>query len=86
MKKGRGNLLKEDDATIFSGLIWTGEKAMELGLVDELASSSYVAREVIGAEDIVNFTYKPNYLDRFASSLGASISSRLIEILNIKLN
>ena len=86
VKKGRGNLLKEDDATIFSGLIWTGEKAMELGLVDELASSSYVAREVIGAEDIVNFTYKPNYLDRFASSLGASISSRLIEILNIKLN
>jgi len=83
--KGRGDRLK-DDATIFSGLIWTGEKAIELGLVDELASSSYVAREVIGAEDIVNFSYKPNYLDRFANSLGASVAKTLYEIINIKLN
>ncbi len=85
VKKGRGDRLK-DDEQIFSGLIWTGEKAMELGLVDALGSSSYVAREVIGAEDIVNFTFKPNYLDRFASSLGASVSETLLNRLNITFN
>lgn len=85
VQKGRGDRLK-DDATIFSGLIWTGEKAIELGLVDELASSSYVAREVIGAEEIVNFSHKPNYLDRFASSLGARVANLLMQSFNIQLN
>ena len=84
VRKGRGDRLKED-ANIFSGLIWTGEKALELGLVDELGSSSYVAREVIGAEDIVNFSYKPDYLDRFARGLGASASQLILENLNINI-
>jgi protease IV len=84
VRKGRGDRLKED-ANIFSGLIWTGEKALELGLVDELGSSSYVAREVIGAEDIVNFSYKPDYLDRFARGLGASASQLILEKLNINI-
>lgn len=84
VKKGRGDRLK-DDGQVFSGLIWTGEKAIELGLVDELGSSSYVAREVIGAEDIVNFTFKPNYLDRFTSRLGASVATLLLDRLNTQL-
>jgi len=84
VRKGRGDRLKED-ANTFSGLIWTGEKALELGLVDELGSSSYVAREVIGAEEIVNFSYKPDYLDRFARGLGASASQLIFEKLNINI-
>lgn len=82
--KGRGERLK-DDERIFSGLIWTGEQAIELGLVDELASSSYVAREVIGAEDIVNFSFKPGYLDRFARSLGATVAESLFKLYNVQL-
>jgi protease-4 len=55
VRQGRGDrLTAADEQTVFSGLIWTGERAKELGLVDELGSSSYVAREVIGAENIVN--------------------------------
>jgi protease-4 len=80
VKQGRGDRLVKDEK-IFSGLIWTGEQSLELGLVDALGSSSYVAREVIGVEDIVDFTYRENYLDRFAGSLGASIVNS-IEMLN----
>jgi protease-4 len=83
VKKGRGDRLKNDER-IFSGLIWTGEQALELGLVDDLASSSYVAREVIGAEDIVNFTFKPGYLDRFARSLGAAVAQSFFNTIKLQ--
>ena len=83
VKKGRGDRLKNDER-IFSGLIWTGEQALELGLVDDLASSSYVAREVIGAEDIVNFTFRPGYLDRFARSLGAGVAESLFKSIKLQ--
>lgn len=78
VKKGRGERLK-NNPDIFSGLIWTGEKAIELGLVDALGSSSYVAREVIKAEKLVNFTPKANYLDRFAERFGASVAGLLFQ-------
>lgn len=77
VKAGRGDRLKGND-DIFSGLFWSGEQAMELGLVDGLANSSKVAREVIGAEDIVDYTPRPSYLDRFAGSLGVTISETLL--------
>lgn len=86
VRKGRGERLDSNDDTVFSGLLWTGERAMELGLVDELGSSSYVAREIIGAEDIVNYSYKPNYLDRFADRLGTAISNKLLSYINIDIN
>lgn len=76
VKQGRGSRVAEDDA-IFSGLIWTGEQSVKLGLVDALGSSSYVAREIIQAEDIVDFTPRKNYLDQFAKSLGAALASAL---------
>jgi protease-4 len=75
--EGRGARLKDNPA-IFSGLVWTGEKSVELGLVDGLGSAGYVAREVVGAEEIVDFTQQENYLDRFARSLGAAMSERLL--------
>ncbi|MGD8408384.1 MAG: S49 family peptidase, partial [Thiohalophilus sp.] len=59
VKKGRGDKLG-DDPKLFSGLIWTGEEGVELGLIDGLGNSSYVAREVIHAENIVNYTPQPD--------------------------
>lgn len=78
VKKGRGERLKvEQHPELFSGLIWSGEQALQLGLVDALGSSSYVAREVIGAKDIVDFTREENPFDRFTKKLGASVAERL---------
>jgi len=76
-EKGKLELLNNPE--LFSGLLWTGEQAMELGLVDALGSSSYVAREIIKAEEIKDFTYKRNYLDRFAERLGATIAGTLVQ-------
>ena len=78
VKTGRGNRLKQDDKT-FSGLVWTGEESVERGLVDGLGSASYVAREVIGAEDIVDYTIHETYLDQFARKLGTAVAGTLSE-------
>ena len=64
-----------DNPEIFSGLFWTGERGLELGLVDEFGSSGYVAREVIGAEKIVDFTPKDYSLARILNRVGASMVS-----------
>lgn len=72
VKEGRGDKLV-DDEKLFSGLIWSGEEGIKLGLVDDLASASTVARDVIGAEDIVDYTRRENYLDQFAKQMGASL-------------
>ena len=74
VKEGRGDRLDTSVEGIFSGLIWTGEAAVNIGLVDELASSSYVAREVIGEETIVNYTVKEDILERFAERLGSTVA------------
>lgn len=76
VKKGRGDRLKDDDK-VFSGLIWTGEQALEMGLVDGLGSTSYVAREVIGEENMVDFTLKISPLELFAERFGVSAASTL---------
>ena len=80
VKKGRGDKLVNDEK-IFSGLIWTGEQSLELGLVDALGSPGYVAREVIGAEEIVDFTKRETFLDRFASQIGATFARSISSIL-----
>lgn len=76
VREGRGQTLKESKE-IFSGLFWTGEDALKLGLVDELGSVSYVAREVIGAEDLVDFTQRENVLNQFARRIGAGAAEVL---------
>lgn len=88
VKEGRKKSLKQagklallDNPELFSGLLWTGEKAMKLGLVDELASTSKVAREIIKAEKTKDFSYKRNYLDRFADRLGATMARTLAQQL-----
>lgn len=78
VKQGRGNRLKEVDG-MFEGLIWTGDQSVEIGLVDALGNTSYVAREIFKAETIVNFTVQPDILERFSKKIGAQISSLLVE-------
>ncbi len=70
VKQGRGDRLSADER-IFSGLIWTGEQSLALGLIDGLGNADYVARELIGAEDIVDFTYRDTLLEQFSKELGA---------------
>ncbi|MDX1514636.1 MAG: S49 family peptidase [Gammaproteobacteria bacterium] len=80
VKRGRGDKLK-NEPELFSGLIWTGEEGIALGLVDAIGSSSYVAREVIGAEDIVDFTPSRNVLEllaeRFGTAVGGAVAGRV---------
>lgn len=83
VKQGRGQRLK-DDPRLFSGLVWTGEEGMELGLVDGLGSSSYVAREVIEAENIVNYTPSDTLLERFADRIGVSFATTMVQMMGIQ--
>ncbi|VAW62278.1 Periplasmic serine proteases (ClpP class) [hydrothermal vent metagenome] len=78
VKQGRGDRLKEVDG-MFEGLIWTGDQSVEIGLIDELGNSSYVAREVIGEDNIVNFSVQPDFLERFSKKIGAQMSALLLE-------
>ena len=78
VKQGRGDRLRvEGHPELFSGLIWSGEQALELGLIDKLGNSSYVARELIGAKELVDYTVQESPLDRFAKKIGASVAERL---------
>ena len=77
VKHGRGERLAEDEK-LYSGLVWSGEESVKLGLVDGLGSAGYVAREVIGVKDIMNFTKKRDWIDRFADKIG-SVLTRGIE-------
>ena len=77
VKDGRGERLNTNVDGLFSGLIWTGEQGLELGLVDELGSASYVAREVIGEENIVEYAVTEDLLERLAGKVGATMASVL---------
>lgn len=74
VKEGRGKRLI-DDEKLFSGLVWTGEESVALGLTDGLGNSSFVAREIVEAETIIDYTPRANYLDRFADRLGVAMAS-----------
>jgi len=79
VKQGRGKRLNLQVPGLFSGLIWTGDQAVEIGLADDLASASAVAREVIKAENLVDFSVKPDFFDRFSRRIGASVGAFLSE-------
>lgn len=76
VKEGRGDRLA-DNPEIFSGLIWTGEQAEKLGLIDGLGDAHYVARELVGVDDIVSFNPPINFFDMFAMRLGATFAETL---------
>ena len=77
VRKGRGDRLKETPE-MFSGLIWTGSQSIQLGLADELGTVDSVARDVIKAKDILDFSVKENIAERFAKRLGADVSESLM--------
>ena len=76
VKTGRKGRLRGGDE-LFSGLVWSGERSIELGLADALGSTSSVARDVIKAEEVVDFTPRRDYLERFAERIGAATASIL---------
>ncbi|MEJ6121664.1 S49 family peptidase [Vibrio sp. 2-Bac 85] len=82
VEEGRGDRLVKDNKDLYSGLIWNGEQALALGLIDGLGSPGYVAREVIKAEEIVDYSFKESKLESFTKSLGLSIGEGLGELLS----
>jgi protease IV len=78
VQQGRGDRLK-DTPEIFSGVIWTGKQSIELGLADAMGSAEYVAREVIKAESIVNFSVRESLFDRFTKRVGQVSMSLLFD-------
>ncbi len=78
VKEGRGKRLKETP-DMFSGLIWSGAKSVKLGLADGFGGLDYVAREVIKAEDVVDYTQKENLAEKVARRFGAGAMSSLLD-------
>jgi len=76
VREGRGERLKEVPG-MFSGLVWSGSKSIELGLADELGSLDRVAREVVKAEDVVDYTPQQTLSDRLARLVGTAIGEAL---------
>jgi protease IV len=74
VREGRGKRLKETDDT-FSGLFWSGETSVQMGLADGFGSSDYVAREIVKQEKIVDFTAREGLADKFAKRIGASMGN-----------
>lgn len=80
VKKGRGKRLKETPE-MFSGLFWSGQQAVDLGLADQLGNLDYVAREIVKAEDLVDYTRRENVAERLAKRFGASIGEGAVRAL-----
>ncbi len=79
VREGRGKRLKETPE-LFSGLVWVGPKSIELGLADALGSVDSVARDVIKAEDVVDFTPHENIAERVARRFGAAMAEALVKV------
>jgi protease-4 len=82
VKQGRGKRLKESPE-LFSGLFWTGQQAIDLGLADQLGNVDYVAREVIKAEDLVDYTRRDNVAERLAKKFGAAMGEGAVHALRL---
>ena len=80
VREGRGARLKPTPE-LFSGLFWNGQQALALGLVDRLGNLDYVAREVVKAETVIDYTQKENVAERLAKRLGASIGAGAVSAL-----
>jgi protease-4 len=80
VKNGRGKRLKETPE-MFSGLFWTGQQAIDLGLADQLGSLEYVAREIVKTEEIIDYTRRENVAERLAKKFGAAIGDGAIRTL-----
>jgi protease IV len=82
VREGRGERLK-GGPEVFSGLFWSGQEGVELGLVDGLGSAGYVARELIGAEEVVDFTRKQDLWARLSERLGTGTAAALARLTGL---
>ncbi len=80
VKAGRGSRLKETPET-FSGLFWSGQQAIELGLADQLGNLDFVAREIVKAEEIVDYTRRENVAERLVKRFGAAMGEGAVHAL-----
>jgi protease-4 len=78
VREGRGPRLKETPET-FSGLFWSGQQAIELGLADQLGSLDFVAREVVKAEEIIDYTRRDNVAERLVKRFGAAMGAGAVQ-------
>lgn len=85
VRQGRGKRLKETPET-FSGLFWNGQQAVELGLADKLGSLDQVARDVVKAEDIIDYTQKENLAERLAKRFGAAFGAGAVHAMRASVN
>lgn len=88
VKKGRGDRLKTDTTGLFSGLVWNGSKSVKIGLADDFGTVDYVAREIIKAEEILDYTQQDTLAERFVKrvgvSFGGSLSQTLLNALQVR--
>lgn len=82
VKAGRGDRLANDEQ-LFSGLVWTGARARELGLLDDFGSVDSVARDVVGAETTINYTPQRSLLERVADNVGASAARAVARVMGL---
>ena len=80
VREGRGKRLKETPE-LFTGLFWSGQQAVDLGLADGLGNLDYVAREIVKAEDIIDYTRHDNVAERIAKRFGAAIGEGAVHAL-----
>jgi protease-4 len=80
VKTGRGTRLKETPET-FSGLFWSGQQAIEFGLADQLGNLDFVAREIVQAEEIIDYTRRENVAERLVKRFGAAIGAGAVHAL-----
>ena len=80
VRAGRGKRLQETDET-FSGLYWTGQQAVEMGLADQLGGLDYVAREVVNAPEVIDYTRRENVAERLARQFGAAVGAGVMRAL-----
>jgi len=82
VKAGRGNRL-QDDPELFSGLVWTGDRAVQLGLADGFGSVRDVARDIVKTDNIVDYTQTQNTLANLMSVLGASSAKTFARVTGL---
>jgi len=81
VRQGRGDRVKGSDAEVFNGLIWTGNQALEIGLIDGLGSVGEIAKEEFGVEKQVNYSHSPSAFERLADRVAASFAAEVNESL-----
>jgi protease-4 len=80
VKEGRGERISQSPE-VYSGLFWSGEEAKNLGLIDNFASVDEVAREIIGAEETINYTIRPDFWEQLSRDFGVSVGVGIAKVL-----